>query len=72
MRVVLFDADGVLTLPEEFFSHVTKKLTESYPDVKVGDIIFFDDSESKIDVAKSCGLDARLYKSTEQVRELLL
>jgi putative hydrolase of the HAD superfamily len=35
------------------------------------DIIFFDDSESKISVAKDVGIDAYLYKSVRQVEDTL-
>ncbi len=62
---------GYKKTDHEFFGHVTKKFMERYPEMKAEDIIFFDDSKSKIKSALSCGIDARLYKSTEQVRELL-
>ena len=63
---------GYKKTDHEFFGHVTKKFMERYPEMKAEDIIFFDDSQAKIDVARSCGLDARIYLSVDQVSKLLI
>ena len=55
----------------EFFEIVKTRLSELHKDLKPEEVIFFDDSQSKVDSALQAGLDARLYKSSNQVRELL-
>lgn len=40
----------------EFFEQIIEEL-----EVAPGDIIFIDDEQQNIDIAKSCGIDARLY-----------
>jgi FMN phosphatase YigB (HAD superfamily) len=39
--------------------------------LKPNDVIFFDDSQSKVDTAKAVGIDARLFEGNDQVRGLL-
>jgi putative hydrolase of the HAD superfamily len=54
-----------------FFDEVLKRLNEKYPDIKPSEVVFFDDSAHKVESAKNSGLDARLYTSVDQVKELL-
>lgn len=62
---------GISKTEPEFFQAIIDDLQRHYPEVEVKDIVFFDDSQSKVDTAKSIGIDARLYTNIEQVRELL-
>lgn len=62
---------GVTKTDPRFFELVLKHLTAQYPGLKPNEIIFFDDSQSKVDTAKAVGIDARLFESSEQVRSLL-
>jgi len=55
----------------KFFDFVIGRIQINQPDVKTSEIIFFDDSQSKVDTAIRCGIDGRLFKSIEQVKELL-
>ena len=51
----------------EFFKYIIDKLK-----FKPEEIVFFDDDQKNVDVAKGLGIDARLYRSTEQLKDLLL
>lgn len=62
---------GATKTDPRFFELVLENLTVKHPGIKPNEIIFFDDSQSKVDTAKALGIDARLFKSNEQVRELL-
>lgn len=62
---------GVTKTDPSFFEKVLRSLTEKYPDLKPKDVIFFDDSQSKVDTAKNAGIDARLFTSNDQIKELL-
>jgi putative hydrolase of the HAD superfamily len=76
IRDVMFphDFDGVFSTAEigykkndpRFFESIIKALN-----VPGSEIIFFDDSQSKIDAARSLGIQAHLYKSGEQVFAIL-
>jgi len=57
---------GVTKKEPMFFKKVIEKLG-----VDPADIIFFDDSQSKVDSAKSVGIDARLYMNRDQVKNVL-
>ncbi len=75
IRDVMFknEFDGIFSTAEigykknapEFYQAVIAHL-----DVQPEDIIFFDDSQSKIDVALKAGLDARLYTGIEEVQSV--
>lgn len=62
---------GVTKTDPKFFELVLEKLSIEHPDIKPADVIFFDDSQSKVDTAKALGIDARLFKDNNQVKELL-
>lgn len=62
---------GVTKTDPKFFELVLGHLGEQYPDLKPDEIIFYDDSQSKVDTAKGLGIDARLFTANDQVRELL-
>ncbi|HEX8182616.1 MAG TPA: HAD family hydrolase [Candidatus Saccharimonadales bacterium] len=62
---------GVTKTDSRFFELVLQKLGDDYPDLKPNEVIFFDDSESKINTAKALGIDARLFKSNQQIKDLL-
>lgn len=49
----------------EFFQYIIDKL-----EFKPGEIVYFDDDQENVDVAKKLGIDARLYKSISQLKNL--
>lgn len=55
----------------EFYQHIIDALQADQPGIMPADIMFFDDSQSKIDTARSIGIDGRLYKNIDQVKVLL-
>ena len=50
----------------EFFEAIIEKLN-----LKSEEIIYFDDDQKNVDVAKKVGINARLYKSPSQLKRLL-
>lgn len=62
---------GVTKTDPTFFTMIIEDLQGSYPEMQAQDIVFFDDSRSKIDTARSVGIDARLYTGVEHVRQTL-
>lgn len=63
---------GVVKKDPKFFELIVKELKNVDPTIQAGNILFFDDSQSKVDSAKSVGLVAHLYTGTQQVKSLLL
>lgn len=63
---------GVTKTDPRFFELVLEELREEHPDLKPHEVIFFDDSQSKVDTAKKLGIDARLFTNNEQVSNLLV
>lgn len=63
---------GVSKTEPEFFQAIIMDLKRQEPDLKPSDIVFFDDGQSKVDTARSVGIDGRLYTDVEQVCSLLL
>lgn len=62
---------GVSKTEPEFFHAIINDLKRHYPEIEPEDIVFFDDSQSKVDVACSVGINGQLYTTVEQVRNLL-
>lgn len=62
---------GVTKDNPKFFDIVIQSLQQRIGGLEPQDIIFFDDTLSKVETAKSCGIDARFFQSIEQVREML-
>jgi len=62
---------GVSKTVPQFFELILDKLRQEFPDLQPHEVIFFDDSQSKVDTACSAGIDGRLYTDVEQVRRLL-
>lgn len=66
--------DGVFSTAEIGYRKTDKQFYEYVLD-EIGtapsEVLFFDDSESKVRVAASLGIDARLYREVGQVRKLL-
>lgn len=68
------DFDGFFSTAEighkkndpKFFESIIKSLG-----VRPQDLLFFDDSQSKVDAAKAVGIDAHLYTGVEQVKHVL-
>lgn len=81
MRETMFNGmfDGIFSTCEigykknnpAFFETIISRLKEIDESITPSDLLFFDDSQSKVDAATSVGIDARLYISTEQIRSLL-
>ncbi|MGH7157390.1 MAG: HAD-IA family hydrolase [Candidatus Saccharimonadales bacterium] len=55
----------------EFFKFVVSDLANKLPNLKAGEIIYFDDAQHNIDSAKKAGISAYLYKNPEQVKKYL-
>lgn len=55
----------------EFYEAILKQLRANKPELCPDDVMFFDDSQSKIDTALSVGLDARLYTGVDAVRSAI-
>lgn len=55
----------------EFYHAVIAELQKYHPGIQPEDILFFDDSQSKVDTARSVGIDAHVYESVAQVERLL-
>lgn len=62
---------GVTKDNPEFFHIVIERLQQKISGLRTEDIIFFDDTPSKVETAKACGIDARLFQSIQQIKELL-
>ena len=62
---------GVSKTDPRFFELILRELGVQYPELKPNEVIFFDDSQSKVDTAKALGIDARLFENSDQVRDLL-
>lgn len=62
---------GISKTEPGFFNTIIEDLKSRHPAIEPKDIIFFDDSQSKVDTALSVGIDARLYTGVEQVKSLL-
>jgi putative hydrolase of the HAD superfamily len=58
---------GVSKTEPAFFEKILAELSDFAPK----DVIFFDDSQSKVDTACAVGIDGRLYTNVDQVTELL-
>ncbi len=63
---------GISKTEPEFFRTIIDDLKRHYPEIKPEDIVFFDDSQPKVDTARSVGINAQLFESAEQIRSLVL
>lgn len=62
---------GTTKTDPRFFELVLGRLVVQHPGLTPSDVIFFDDSQSKVDTAKALGIDARLFETNAQVSDLL-
>ncbi|MBP7820905.1 HAD-IA family hydrolase [Candidatus Saccharibacteria bacterium] len=62
---------GTTKTDPRFFELVLERLGVEHPGLEPSDVIFFDDSQSKVDTAKALGIDARLFETTDQVRSII-
>lgn len=62
---------GVSKTEPAFFQMILDNIGRRYSDIPASNVIFFDDSQDKIDTATTVGIDARLYTGIDQVQELL-
>jgi FMN phosphatase YigB (HAD superfamily) len=63
---------GVSKTEPAFFQAIIQDLQGKHPELEAKDILFFDDSQSKVDTACSVGIDGRFYTGVEQVRSIAL
>lgn len=63
---------GVTKNNPRFFEVVFEMLKRRDASIRSDEVLFFDDSEKKVNAAKSAGMTAYLYTGTDQVRSLLL
>lgn len=57
---------------KNFFIEIIEKLRSTFPDLSPDQILFFDDTLSHVEGAKSAGIEAYLYESPDQVRQILV
>lgn len=62
---------GVTKTNPKFFELIIEHLQRTNAELAPSDIIFFDDSQSKVDTARSVGINGQLYKGIEQVKDLV-
>jgi FMN phosphatase YigB (HAD superfamily) len=62
---------GVTKTNPKFFELIIERLKQANPELVPNDIVFFDDSQSKVDTACSTDINGRLYKSVDQVKDFL-
>lgn len=62
---------GVTKNDPKFFEAIVSDLELKYPAISPSEIVFFDDSQSKIDTAKSVGINGQLYQSVQHVKSVL-
>ena len=63
---------GVTKTDPKFFELIIEQFKHTHPDLLPSEIVFYDDSRSKVDTACSVGINGQLYKSVGQVKEFLL
>ena len=81
MREVMFPElfDGFFITAEmgikkdrpEFYMQIISMLKKTNPSILPEDLVFIDDSQSKVDAAQSVGIKGILYTGIDSVRELL-
>jgi putative hydrolase of the HAD superfamily len=54
-----------------FYAEIVRWLKVEQPSLTPEEIVFFDDSQDKVNTARSVGINAQLYQSVEHVRETL-
>lgn len=62
---------GVTKDKPKFFKLIIDSLRHTHPNLDPKEIVFFDDSQSKVDTARTIGINGQLYKGAEQVKLLL-
>ena len=50
---------------------ILSELRLGHPGIEPEDVVFFDDSQSKVDTACEVGINGQLYIGVDQVRRLL-
>lgn len=62
---------GVTKNDPKFFELVLSKLSLAHEGLEPNDVVFYDDSQSKVDSARSLGIDGQLYQGVDQVKEFI-
>lgn len=62
---------GIKKSEPAFFVEIIKRLNQAGQEISPGEVIFFDDSQSKVESALKAGLDACLYDGVDGVRQKL-
>ena len=60
---------GHRKIHDNFWIHVLKKLNKDLGNIKPEEIVFFDDAQKNIDVAKKFGINAFLFKDITQFKK---
>jgi putative hydrolase of the HAD superfamily len=55
----------------EFFQAVFTRLKSELPELELPQVLFFDDSQGKVDSARAAGIQAELYTERSQVEKLI-
>ena len=62
---------GAIKREPEYWAAALAKIAADVPDITPQQILYLDDSQADVDVARLTGIDARLYTGPEQLVELL-
>lgn len=58
---------GINKHEDEFWEHVLNELEKSYPGIKPEEIVYFDDKQRLVDLAKSKNIQGYVYKNLDSV-----
>lgn len=62
---------GIRKTDLKFYQTILDKLIIDLPNIKPNEVMFFDDSNTKVQTASAVGMDAKLYTNVSQVEYLL-
>ncbi len=63
---------GLKKTEPKFFEEILKRLQDQHEDIEPASVIFFDDSQSKVDTAIAAGINGCLYEGVAQAKEKLV
>ncbi len=70
-EIIVSSEMGATKSSEQYWTAALGRIALTVPNVQPEELVFFDDSQSPIDGALNAGLQAHLYKSPTQVRQIL-
>lgn len=62
---------GLKKSDPKFFERIIELLNESGANIKPNDVMFFDDSQSKVDAAIMAGINAHLFTGIQQFKQVM-